>query len=170
MLFRSHQTPSLLERLSVQEEIKALKIPLLMRLSSKSKSWLNHSEWVESKRRKLSTRSVRSLLQNQKEMMNSNPNLSLSTLQSLMELKPSLLDQMNVDNVSLTLPSENERMNQIEEIKDMENLTGIMLKPQRQLTSRNSFKDYKRETDHSWENMTLKKDQMMKMKRNQTMD
>ena len=32
------------------------------------------------------------------------------------------------DNISLTLPSENERMNLIEEIKDMENLTGIMPK------------------------------------------
>ena len=165
-----HQTPSLLERLSIQEEVKALKISLLMRLSNKSKSWLNHSERVKSKRRKLSTRSVRSSPQNQKEMTNSNPNLSLGTLQSSMESKLSLLDRMNVDNVSLTLPSENERMNLIEEIKDMENLTGIMPKPQRQLTLRNYFKDYIRETNHFWEDMTLEKDQMTKMKRNQTMD
>ena len=134
-----HPTPSLLQRLSSQEETRTPKVPLLERLSNGLRHWSSHSEQGESRSHKLFSRSVKSLPRTQEEMTNSKQMHSTDTPLHLTELKPSLMSQMSVDLVSPSHPLTKERRSLVKEISDLKNLTGIMPCPT-SLTSTTSFR------------------------------
>src|SRR5271168_919942 len=120
------QTPSLLERLSPQEEIKTPRLPLLERLSSELSPWLNHLGRRKPRNRKQSLKLVKSWPQSPEETSKSRETHSTDIHVLSTESKPSLLDRLNMECNSSTPYSESERREMRKEVDDMKYLTGIM--------------------------------------------
>ena len=66
-------------------------------------------------------------------------------------LKPSLINQINMETSSPTPYSEKERMMLVEEVSDMKKLTGIIPMSPTLLMSTSSLKEYPRRMNSTWE-------------------
>jgi hypothetical protein len=151
------QTPSLLARLNGQSKNQPRKASLQERLSDTLKPLSSRLGLTKSKSLKRSIKSVEPSLQNQQVMMNLNPTHLNDMPPPSTELKPSLLNRLSTDPRLPIRYLESERINLVQEVKDMKNLTGIMpvTHDSKQVMSTTSLMNYPRETSNKSRTMSL---------------
>ena len=125
-------------------------IPLQNRLLNKLKPWLSHLGWGKPRKHRPSFKSVKSSPLNLMATTNSSQTRLSDTPSRLTVSMPSLLNRLDMGSGSIPY-SESERMDLVEEVDDMKNLSGIMPVQLTKMTSTISMQDCPRETSLNWE-------------------